>query len=138
MKKFLDDNFVLQTETAQQLYHQYAKGLPIIDYHCHLNPELVANDYQFKSLTEIWLGGDHYKWRALRTNGVDEKYCTGNASDWEKFVKWAETVPYTMRNPLYHWTHLGLKNYFRPKPRGRFMMSVMKNLPAKSFRPATL
>lgn len=112
MKKFLDDNFVLQTETAQQLYHQYAKGLPIIDYHCHLNPELVANDYQFKSLTEIWLGGDHYKWRALRTNGVDEKYCTGNASDWEKFVKWAETVAYTMRNPLYHWTHLELKTAF--------------------------
>jgi glucuronate isomerase len=113
MKRFLDENFLLQTLTAQKLYHEHAEKQPVIDYHCHLNPALVAGDYQFKSLTEIWLGGDHYKWRAMRTNGIDEKYCTGNeTSDWEKFEKWAETVPYTMRNPLYHWTHLELKTGF--------------------------
>ncbi|MFM2292717.1 MAG: hypothetical protein RIS29_2530 [Bacteroidota bacterium] len=113
MKNFLDENFVLQTETAQKLYHEHAAKMPIIDYHCHLIPSMVANDHQFKSLTEIWLGGDHYKWRAMRTNGVDERFCTGkDTSDWEKFEKWAETVPYTMRNPLYHWTHLELKTGF--------------------------
>ena len=113
MKQFLDNNFVLQNETAEYLYHQHAKHLPIIDYHCHLDPKLVAEDYQFDNLGEIWLGGDHYKWRAMRTNGVDERYCTGkDTTDWEKFEKWAETVPYTMRNPLYHWTHLELKTAF--------------------------
>ena len=113
MKNFLDENFVLQTETAQKLYHQHAAKMPIIDYHCHLVPSMVANDHQFRSITEAWLGGDHYKWRAMRTNGIDEKYCTGkDTSDWEKFEKWAETVPYTMRNPLYHWTHLELKTAF--------------------------
>lgn len=109
----MDENFLLQTETAQKLYHEHAAKMPIIDYHCHLIPSMVANDHKFKSLTEIWLGGDHYKWRAMRTNGVDEKYCTGaETSDWEKFEKWAETVPHTMRNPLYHWTHLELKTGF--------------------------
>ena len=113
MKEFLDKNFLLQTETAQKLYHEHAAKQPIIDYHCHLIPSMVANDHRFKSLTEIWLGGDHYKWRAMRTNGVDEKYCTGkDTTDWEKFEKWAETVPHTMRNPLYHWTHLELKTAF--------------------------
>lgn len=113
MKQFLDDNFVLQTETAQQLYHEHAKKLPIIDYHCHLDPKLIAENYQFDNLGEIWLAGDHYKWRAMRTNGVDERFCTGkDTTDWEKFEKWAETVPYTMRNPLYHWTHLELKTAF--------------------------
>ena len=113
MKKFMDENFLLQTETAQKLYHEHAAKMPIIDYHCHLIPKMVADDYQFKSLTEIWLGGDHYKWRAMRTNGVDERFCTGkDTSDWEKFEKWAETVPYTFRNPLYHWTHLELKTAF--------------------------
>lgn len=113
MKKFLDENFVLQTETAQNLYHNHAEGLPIIDYHCHLDPKMIAEDYKFNNLGEIWLSGDHYKWRAMRTNGIDEKYCTGkDTSDWEKFEKWAETVPYTMRNPLYHWTHLELKTAF--------------------------
>lgn len=113
MKNFLDDNFLLQTETAQKLYHNHAAKMPIIDYHCHLVPSMVANDHQFKSLTELWLGGDHYKWRAMRTNGISEEYITGkNTSDWEKFEKWAETVPYTMRNPLYHWTHLELKTGF--------------------------
>lgn len=109
----MDDNFVLQTETAQYLYHEHAKRQPIIDYHCHLIPEQIANDRKFDNLGQIWLEGDHYKWRAMRTNGIDERYCTGkDTSDWEKFEKWAETVPYTMRNPLYHWTHLELKTAF--------------------------
>ncbi|MDR2914868.1 MAG: glucuronate isomerase [Tannerella sp.] len=113
MKAFMDENFLLETKTAQELYHNHAAKMPIIDYHCHLVPKMVADDHQFKSLTEIWLGGDHYKWRAMRTNGVDERFCTGkDTSDWEKFEKWAETVPYTMRNPLYHWTHLELKTAF--------------------------
>jgi len=113
MKNFLDENFLLQTDTAQKLYHEHAASQPIIDYHCHLIPSMVANDHQFKTLTEAWLGGDHYKWRAMRTNGIDEKYCTGkDTTDWEKFEKWAETVPNTMRNPLYHWTHLELKTAF--------------------------
>ena len=113
MKQFNDDDFLLQTETAQRLYHDHAAKMPIIDYHCHLIPAYVAEDHRFDNLSKIWLEGDHYKWRAMRTNGVDEKYCTGkDTSDWEKFEKWAETVPYTMRNPLYHWTHLELKTAF--------------------------
>lgn len=109
----MDENFLLKTETAQKLYHEHAKKMPIIDYHCHLIPKMVADDYRFSSLTEIWLGGDHYKWRAMRSNGVDERYCTGkDTTDWEKFEKWAATVPYTFRNPLYHWTHLELKTAF--------------------------
>ena len=111
-KPFIHENFLLQSETAQHLFHDHAKKLPIIDYHCHLNPQEVASDHKFRSITELWLGGDHYKWRALRTNGVDEKYITGDASDWDKFKKWAETMPYCMRNPLYHWTHLELKTCF--------------------------
>ena len=112
MRVFNDENFLLQTATAQRLYHDHAATMPIIDYHCHLSPAMVAADHRFRSLAEIWLDGDHYKWRAMRTNGVAERYCTGDASDWEKFEKWAETVPYTMRNPLYHWTHLELKTAF--------------------------
>ena len=112
MKKFLDDNFLLQSETAQHLYHHFAKELPIIDYHNHLPPEQIANDINFENLTQAWLYGDHYKWRAMRTNGVNEKYCTGNATDYEKFEQWSATVPYTLRNPLYHWTHLELRRYF--------------------------
>ena len=113
MKPFCDENFLLQTETAQKLYHEHAAKMPIIDYHCHLIPKMVADDHKFKSITEIWLGGDHYKWRAMRSNGVDERYCTGtDTTDWEKFQKWAETVPYTFRNPLYHWTALELKTAF--------------------------
>lgn len=113
MKNFMDDNFILQTETAQMLYHNHSKHLPIIDYHCHLDPKMIAEDYRFDNLSEIWLTSDHYKWRALRTNGIDEKYITGKeTTDREKFNKWAETVPYTMRNPLYHWTHLELKTAF--------------------------
>lgn len=112
MKNFLDQNFLLQTKTAERLYHEFAAHLPIIDYHCHLEPSQIAGNINFANLTEIWLKGDHYKWRAMRTNGVNEKYITGAGSDWEKFEKWAETVPYTLRNPLYHWTHLELQRYF--------------------------
>ena len=113
MKQFMDENWLLQTETAQELYHNHASKMPIIDYHCHLIPQMVAEDHKFESITEIWLGGDHYKWRAMRSNGVAERFCTGkDTTDWEKFEKWAETVPYTFRNPLYHWTHLELKTAF--------------------------
>ncbi len=112
MKKFLDEHFLLSNNTAKRLYHDYAKEMPVIDYHCHLPPAQIAADTKFGNLTQAWLYGDHYKWRAMRTNGVPESYCTGNRSDWEKFEKWAETVPYTLRNPLYHWTHLELQRYF--------------------------
>ncbi|MEA4948190.1 MAG: glucuronate isomerase [Petrimonas sp.] len=113
MKKFIHKNFLLQTDAARELYHEHAKKQPIIDYHCHLDPSHIAADRKFDNLGQIWLEGDHYKWRAMRTNGIDERYCTGkDTSDWEKFEKWAETVPYTMRNPLYHWTHLELKTAF--------------------------
>ena len=112
MKAFLDQDFLLQSATAQTLYHQYAAAMPIIDYHNHLVPQQIADNHQFDNITQAWLYGDHYKWRAMRAHGVDEKYITGNASDEEKFMKWAETVPYTMRNPLYHWTHLELQRYF--------------------------
>jgi glucuronate isomerase len=112
MKNFLDENFLLNSKVAQQLYHDYAKEMPIIDYHCHLPPQQIASDHQFGNLTQAWLYGDHYKWRAMRTNGVEEGYCTGGQPDYEKFLKWAETVPYTLRNPLYHWTHLELQRYF--------------------------
>lgn len=111
-KPFMDQNFLLDTETAQLLFHEEAAHLPIIDYHCHLNPKEIAENHQFRSITELWLGGDHYKWRALRANGIDERYITGDATDWEKFQKWAETMPYCMRNPLYHWTHLELRTAF--------------------------
>ena len=115
MDPFLGDNFLLETKTAERLFHEYAKSQPILDYHCHLSPELVASDHKFATLTEIWLAGDHYKWRAMRTNGVPERFCTGDATDWEKFEAWAATVPFTLRNPLYHWTHLELKFPFGVK-----------------------
>ncbi len=111
-KLFMGEDFLLQTKTAELLYNEYAKQMPIIDYHCHLSPQQIAEDIKFENITQAWLYGDHYKWRAMRTSGVDESYCTGNKSDYEKFEKWAATVPYTMRNPLYHWTHLELKRYF--------------------------
>lgn len=110
--RFLTKNFLLHSKTAVTLYHEYAKDMPIFDYHCHLPPADIAQNTQFKNLTHIWLYGDHYKWRAMRTNGIAEKYITGDASDWEKFQAWAATVPYTVRNPLYHWTHLELKHPF--------------------------
>ncbi|WP_298486955.1 glucuronate isomerase [uncultured Maribacter sp.] len=112
MKAFLDANFILETETAIELFHNTAVKMPIIDYHCHLSPKQIAENKNFKNLTELWLYGDHYKWRAMRTNGVSEKYCTGDAKDWEKFEAWAKTVPHTLRNPLYHWTHMELKIFF--------------------------
>ncbi|MCK5692376.1 MAG: glucuronate isomerase [Bacteroidales bacterium] len=112
MKKFLDKDFLLESETARKLYHDVAAGLPIIDYHCHLDPRLIAEDASFNNLTQVWLAGDHYKWRAMRANGVEERFCTGDATDQEKFMKWAATVPDTLRNPLYHWTHLELQRYF--------------------------
>ena len=106
---FITENFLLHNDRAVELFQGYARDLPIIDYHCHLPPAQVAEDRRFENLTQIWLAGDHYKWRAMRAAGVPEHYCTGNASDWEKFEKWAQTVPQTLRNPLYHWTHLELK-----------------------------
>ncbi len=110
--KFLTEDFLLSNTTARTLYHDYAKEMPIYDYHCHLSPQDVAENRQFKNLTQIWLAGDHYKWRAMRANGIDERLITGDADDWEKFLAWADTVPYTVRNPLYHWTHLELKRPF--------------------------
>jgi glucuronate isomerase len=110
--EYLNSNFLLESESAQVLYEQFAAPMPILDYHNHLAPKDIAEDRRFNNLTEIWLEGDHYKWRAMRINGVAERYCTGSASPEDKFLKWAETVPYTMRNPLFHWTHLELKNYF--------------------------
>lgn len=112
MTKFIHPNFVLEGKTAQKLYHDYAEKLPIVDFHCHLSPELIAKNHQFESLGQIWLEGDHYKWRAMRTNGVNEEFCTGSPSFREKFQKWAETVPSTIGNPLHHWTHLELARYF--------------------------
>jgi glucuronate isomerase len=112
MKKFLDENFLLNSQTAQRLYHDFAKDMPIIDYHNHLPPDEIAADKNFENITKVWLNGDHYKWRAMRTNGIPEEFITGNKTDWEKFQKWSETVPYTMRNPLYQWTHLELQRYF--------------------------
>ena len=110
--KFIHDDFLLQTKTARKLYHQFAEAEPILDYHCHLPPKDIAENRQFKNLFEIWLEGDHYKWRAMRSNGVAEKFCTGDADPFSKFQAWAATVPNTLRNPLYHWTHLELKRYF--------------------------
>ena len=112
MKSFLDENFLLHNHTAQQLYHDYAAAMPIIDYHNHLPPQDIAENKNFENLTQVWLNGDHYKWRAMRTNGVPEEFITGQKDDWEKFQHWAATVPYTLRNPLYHWTHLELRRYF--------------------------
>jgi len=112
MKPFINDNFLLGNKYAEKLYHKYSQNQPIIDFHCHLSPAMIADDRQFTNLTQAWLEGDHYKWRAMRTNGINEMYCTGNGSDAEKFKKWAETVPATVGNPLYHWTHLELARYF--------------------------
>ncbi|MBS7303570.1 MAG: glucuronate isomerase [Lachnospiraceae bacterium] len=112
MKAFMDENFILETETAQKLYHGYAAKVPIIDYHCHINPKEIAEDRKFDNITQVWLGGDHYKWRYMRSCGVEEKYITGDASDYEKFCKWAECVGKAIGNPLFHWSHLELHRYF--------------------------
>jgi glucuronate isomerase len=139
MKKFLDEDFLLQTETAKNLYRDHAAGLPVIDYHCHLPVDQIAKDIQFENLTQIWLYGDHYKWRAMRTNGVDESFCTGDKPDYAKFEKWAETVPYTLRNPLYHWTHLELQRYFgiheilNPRSAGRIYEECTGKLQSPEF-----
>ena len=109
---FINEDFMLSNQTARELYHESAEKMPIIDYHCHLVPQMIAENYQFKDLTEVWLGGDHYKWRAMRGNGVPEEYITGDRPSYEKFEKWAATMPYAMRNPLYHWTHLELRTAF--------------------------
>lgn len=112
MKSFMDENFLLSNNIAVQLYHDFAKKMPIIDYHCHLSPKEIYENKKFKNITEVWLYGDHYKWRAMRANGIKEEYITGNASDYEKFLSWAKTVPMTIGNPLYHWTHLELRRFF--------------------------
>ena len=109
---FIHDNFLLENSYAEKLYHGYAKNMPIIDYHNHLPPNEIAENKIFDSISEIWIKGDHYKWRAMRTLGIDEKFITGSASNQDKFQKWAYTVPYAMRNPLYHWTHMELDRYF--------------------------
>ena len=111
-RSFIHDDFLLTTKQASALYHDFAQAEPIFDYHCHLSPQLIADNHQFADVAEVWLGGDHYKWRAMRANGVKERFCTGDATPREKFQAWAETVPHTLRNPLYHWTHLELKRYF--------------------------
>ena len=108
----MDKDFLLETETAQKLYHEYAAKMPILDYHCHINPQEIAEDRKFENITQVWLGADHYKWRQMRSNGVEEKYITGDASDREKFQKWAETLEKAIGNPLYHWSHLELQRYF--------------------------
>lgn len=112
MKAFMDKDFLLGTETAKKLYHDYAAVTPIIDYHCHINPKEIAEDRKFENITQVWLGGDHYKWRFMRSCGVDEKYITGDASDYEKFCKWAECIGKAIGNPLFHWSHLELQRYF--------------------------
>ncbi|MBQ0001792.1 MAG: glucuronate isomerase [Clostridiales bacterium] len=112
MKAFMDKDFLLETETAKKLYHEYAATVPVLDYHCHLNPKEIYENKKYDNITQVWLGGDHYKWRQMRTNGVEEKYITGDASDREKFQKWAETLSLAIGNPLYHWSHLELKKYF--------------------------
>lgn len=109
---FINDNFLLENKFAEELYHNYSKNQPIIDYHNHLNPQFIAEDKIFDNITQVWINGDHYKWRAMRTLGINEQFVTGNGSDKDKFINWAKTVPYTMRNPLYHWTHLELARYF--------------------------
>lgn len=112
MKKFMDKDFLLQSETAKHLFHDYASTMPIIDYHCHINPREIYEDRKFENITQVWLGGDHYKWRQIRSNGVDERFITGDASDKEKFLHWAATLPKLIGNPLYHWSHLELQRYF--------------------------
>ena len=112
MKQFLDKDFLLSTDMAKTIYHDYAENMPILDYHCHINPQDIYEDRKFENITQVWLGGDHYKWRQMRSNGVDEKYITGNGTDREKFQAWAETMPKLIGNPLYHWSHLELRRYF--------------------------
>ena len=132
MKAFMDQDFLLETETAKELFHDHAAKMPIIDYHCHINPAQIANNHQFKNITEAWLGGDHYKWRMIRSNGVPESLITGpESSDYEKFEQFAKSLPRAIGNPLYHWTHLELQRYFgitktlSERPAKKFGKSVM-------------
>lgn len=140
MHDFIHADFLLESEVARDLYHSFAKPEPVLDYHCHLSPREIAENHQFRSMTELWLGGDHYKWRAMRTAGVAERYCTGDASDWEKFSAWAETVPKTLRNPLYHWTHLelafpfGIKQLLNEQSAERIYASCNEQLKQDAFR----
>ena len=131
MTAFLNEDFLLKSETARELFHSYAEEAPIFDYHCHLPPKQVAENKNFPNLTDIWLRGDHYKWRLMRAAGVDEKFITGNATDEEKFYAWAETVPKTIGNPIYHWTHLELQRYFG------FFDVLKPSLPKRSGRERT-
>ena len=139
MKPFIHEDFLLNNNTSRRLYHQYSENLPVIDFHCHLSPAMIADDMQFDNITQAWLEGDHYKWRALRANGIDEKFCTGKAPDIEKFKKWAETVPATVGNPLYHWTHLELARYFgifdllSPSTAGKIYEKASAMLQTKEF-----
>ena len=112
MKAFMDKDFLLSSDMAKELYHDFAEHMPILDYHCHINPQEIYEDRRFDNITQVWLGGDHYKWRQMRSNGIDEKYVTGDSTDWEKFKAWAETMPKLIGNPLYHWSHLELRKYF--------------------------
>ena len=112
MKKFMDKDFLLETETAKELFHDYAAVVPVLDYHCHIDPQEIYENRQFENIAQVWLGGDHYKWRQMRSNGIDEYYITGEASDWEKFEKYALTLEKAIGNPLYHWSHLELQRFF--------------------------
>jgi glucuronate isomerase len=144
MKEFLGKNFLLQTETAEYLYHTHAAHMPVIDYHCHISPAVLAENRNFSNLAQAWLAGDHYKWRAMRANGVNERFITGDATDREKFDKWAETVPSTLGNPLYHWTHLELQRYFNihdllsPRTSGTIFERTAELLQQDDFRPLAL
>ena len=141
---FIHRDFMLGSGAARRLYHEYAKDLPIIDYHCHLSPKMIAENRRFKNITELFLGGDHYKWRAMRSYGVDEKYITGAADDYDKFLKWAETLPHCIGNPLYHWTHLELKRYFdiddalSPKTADKIWKKTNEMLQGDDFTPQSL
>jgi len=143
-KKFIHKDFLLSNDVSRTLFHDYAEKMPICDYHCHLSPAEIAENKQYENLTQLWLYGDHYKWRAMRTHGLPERLCTGDASDWEKFQAWAETVPYTLRNPLYHWTHLELKRYFgindllSPKTAKKIYAKTSEMLQTDDFRARSL
>lgn len=142
MKAFMDKDFLLATPTARALYHDYAEQMPVMDYHCHINPKEIWEDRQFDNITQVWLGGDHYKWRLMRAAGVEEKYITGDASDREKFQKWAETLATAVGNPLYHWSHLELKRFFgyegilNGRNRGGSVAAVQCQAPGKRHERA--
>ena len=131
MKQFLDKDFLLSTDMAKTIYHDYAENMPILDYHCHINPQEIYEDRKFENITQVWLGGDHYKWRQMRSNGVDEKYITGDGTDREKFQAWAETMPKLIGNPLYHWSHLRPALPAEPERTGVRHAVCTEDLPAQ-------